>query len=62
MKKTTIKQKAYMMEYQKNHVKRVNFALNSIHDADILEFLETLPNKNSYLKNLVREDMKKRGI
>lgn len=62
MTKTTIKQKAYMMQYQKDHVRRINFQLNKTHDSDILAFLDTLPNKNTYLKNLVREDMKKRGL
>lgn len=59
-KKATNKQKAYIYEYQKENTRRINFQLNKIHDADILEFLDSLENKNLYLKNLVRDDMKKK--
>lgn len=60
-RKLTNKQKAYMVEYQKNNVKQVKLALNLTIDKDILDFLETIPNNNAYLKQLIREDMKKRS-
>ena len=31
--------------------------LSRIHDKDIIEFLNTQPNKQGYLKNLIRHDM-----
>lgn len=60
-KKATNKQKAYQVEFQKNNTTRIRFQLNNEYDADIIEFMNTLPNKNGYLKDLVREDMKKRS-
>lgn len=60
-KKATNKQKAYQVEFQKNNTTRIRFQLNNVYDADIIEFMNSLPNKNGYLKDLVREDMKKRS-
>ena len=60
-KKATNKQKAYQVEYHKNNTTRIRFQLNNVYDADIIEFMNLLPNKNGYLKDLVREDMKKRS-
>lgn len=60
-KKATNKQKAYQVEFQKNNTTRIRFQLNNEYDADIIEFMNTLSNKNGYLKELVREDMKKRS-
>lgn len=58
-KKATIKQKAYIMDYQKENVKQIKFTLSKIHDLDIIEYLDGIQNKNGYLKDLIREDMKK---
>ena len=57
-KKATNKQKAYIVDYNKENTKRVNFTLNLNYDADIIAYLDTLPNKNGYLKQLIRDDMK----
>ena len=59
MKKLTNRQKAYMVDYQKTHLKKIKLQLNIEHDADILEWLESQPNKNAYLKTLIRQDMEK---
>lgn len=58
-KKATIKQKAYIMDYQKENVKQIKFTLSKIHDLDIIEYLDGIQNKNGYLKELIRQDMKK---
>lgn len=58
-RKLTNKAKAYMTEYSKTHTTRIAFQLSNEYDADILEFMKTVPNKNAYLKELVRTDMKK---
>ena len=42
--------------YKKN-ITKISFELNHRTDGDLLEFLETIENKNGYLKKLVREDM-----
>lgn len=46
--------------YIKNKVRQISFKLNRVVDADILEFIEGLDNKNGYLKELVRADMERR--
>lgn len=58
-RKLTNKAKAYMVEYQKANVKQIKFTLNYNTDEDMIAYLETVPNKNAYLKDLVRADMKK---
>ena len=58
-KKATIKQKAYIMDYQKENVKQIKFTLNKIHDLDIIEHFDGIQNKNGYLKDLIRADMEK---
>jgi hypothetical protein len=36
--------------------------LNNYTDRDLLQFLNTLPNKQGYIKELIRADMKAKGI
>lgn len=43
---------------QKN-AKFYGLKLSKTTDADIIKHLETIPNIQGYLKNLIREDMKK---
>ena len=45
--------------YQKENIQRVVIKLNKKTDADILEYLETKENRQGYLKELIRKDMKK---
>lgn len=56
-KKATNKQKAYIQEYGEINYRRVYFKLHRTIDADLLEHLEKQPNKNAYLKELIRKDM-----
>ena len=51
----------YDMEYQKENVKQVKFTLNKNTDQDIIKKLDTVQNKNGYLKDLIRKDIKKTG-
>lgn len=53
--------KDYDMQYQKEHVKRVYFVLNKASDKDIVDFLAKQDNVNGFLKELVRDYMKKEG-
>lgn len=48
------------MEYKRSKIKRIPFDLNTETDADILQFLEEIKNKNGYIKNLIREDIDRR--
>lgn len=45
--------------YDRKNVVRTNLKLNKKTDADILEKLNKVPNKQGYIKNLIREDIKK---
>lgn len=45
------------MKYNRTHVKQVKMDLNRKTDADIIAHLESLPNVQGYLKQLIRNDM-----
>ena len=47
---------------QKGTRYRFEIALDSLADADVIEELETKTNKSLYVRKLIREDIKKRGI
>ena len=47
-------------KYEKNNIKRIALALVKNTDADIIDFLETMPNKAGYIKQLIREDIERR--
>ena len=42
-----------------NNAKGLYLKLNKVKDADILEALESLDNKQGYIKALIRQDLKK---
>ena len=46
------------MKSDKKNAKYVTLKLNKNTDKDILEYLDTLDNKNGYLKNLIRKNIK----
>ena len=58
-KKLTNKQKAYMVEYNKNKTRRIAFTLNYNTEQDLIDFIEQQPNKNAFLKSLIRAEMEK---
>lgn len=45
--------------YDDAHIKAVYLKLNKIYDADIIEKLEAVGNKQGYIKELIRKDMHK---
>lgn len=45
--------------YEKENVKQFLFKVNRNTDSDIIEFLESKENKNNFIKELIREHMKK---
>lgn len=49
---------AYTQEFTKQNYRQINLMLHKENDADIIEFLDSLPNKNGYLKDLIRHNMK----
>ena len=48
-------------KYDKAHTKSVLLKLNKKTDADILGKLEQVPNKQGYIKELVRNDLRQQG-
>lgn len=58
-KKLTNKQKAYMVEYNKNNTRRIAFTLNYNTEQDLIDFIEQQPNKNAFLKSLIRAELEK---
>ena len=47
-------------KYDKANTKQLKMKLNCNTDNDILEYLETIGNKQGYLKELIRKDMKQK--
>ena len=48
-------------KYNKEHTTQVLLRLNNRTDADVIARLQGLENKQGYIKELIRADMKKRG-
>lgn len=49
--------KRAQMKYNKEHTKQVTLRLNRRTEADIIDWLERIPNKQGYIKALIRSDM-----
>ena len=49
--------KKYDMKYQKENIVRIAFALNKNTDAEAIEKLRSVENKNAYIKQLILDDM-----
>lgn len=47
----------YDKQYAKENTQQIKFVLNKNLDADIIEWLGTKPNKQGYIKDLIRRDM-----
>jgi len=43
--------------WRKENIKRMVIDLNKVTDADIIKWLETMPNKREYILKLIRDDM-----
>ena len=59
MKKTSDAQKRAVAKYDAENTKSFLLKLNKKTDADILEWLNQQPNKQGYIKSLIRNDMQK---
>ena len=57
MRKSTEAQLKAAAKYDKANTKSVFLKLNIKTDADILEYLDTVGNKQGYIKELIRKDM-----
>ena len=50
---------AYISKWKKAHLRHYQFQMNIDTDKDVIEFLDGVPNKSAYIKELIRADMKK---
>ena len=50
---------AASVKYNKANVKQIKLNLNLKTDADIIKALEAVPNKQGYIKELIRKDLKR---
>ena len=48
------------IKYDKENTKRVYIKLNKNTDSEILSYFDSNPNKQGYIKELIRKDMKPR--
>ena len=51
------KKSAYDQQYAKDKLQQIRLTLNKDHDADLITWLDQQPNKQGYLKQLIRSDM-----
>lgn len=51
------KKNAYNMQYSKENTRQIKFSFSLQYDADILEKLDAVPNKQGYIKSLIRADI-----
>jgi len=53
------KKSAYepQMRYAKKYIKKIHFDVNIRTEADIIEKLESVPRKATYIKKLIRDDI-----
>lgn len=49
-------------KYIKNNVKRIVLNLNINTDHDMIEYMESIENKQGYLKSLIRKDMEEKRM
>ena len=49
----------YDLEYQRTRCKQYKLLLHRERDKDIISFLDSLPNRNGFLKDLIRKQIKK---
>lgn len=54
----------YVTKYQKENTIQINVRLSKKYDADIIERLNSLGDlgKSTYIKQLIRDDMKAKGL
>ena len=51
------KKNAYNMQYAQEHFKQIKFNLSDIYDQDVIGQLDSVPNKQGYIKSLIRADI-----
>lgn len=52
---------AYMQRYDAENTKQYKMKVSKIYDVDIIEKMESVDNKQGYLKDLIRADIARNG-
>lgn len=52
----------YIKEYRRNNEQILRVRASKIHDKDILDYLDTLKNKSTLIKQLIRKHMEEVGF
>lgn len=60
MKEKKFDKYKYDTAYKKEHLIRIYIKFRNEEDEDIIEKLETVPNKAQYIKQLIRDDLSKK--
>lgn len=55
--KTKRSQLEAQIKYDRDHVTRISLKLNKTTDKDILDKLDSVPGKQTYIKELIRRDI-----
>lgn len=48
-------------KYRKKAMRSISISLHKKNKADVLEKLDSVPNKTEYIVNLIRDDIKRNG-
>ena len=61
MEKKKFDKNKYDTKYHAQNTIRFNLALSKKYDADIIKYLEKLENKNGKIKELIREEIRRKN-
>lgn len=52
----------YINKFTKEKYRYINLFFNREKDAEILDYLDSLESKTAYVKELIKKDMKEKGL
>lgn len=55
-------QVARVSQWRRENARTFSVQCHNVHDKDIIEFMDKLPNKQRYIRNLIRKDIRTRQI
>lgn len=56
-KQWEINKAEYNLQYEKENYKKIMVRLHNIHDIEMIKWMESIPNKQGYIKSLIQADM-----
>ena len=56
-KKERFNKAGYDRKYHKENLVQLRLALHKVHDQDVIEKLQSVPNKTNYVRKLIRADI-----